>query len=317
MRKYLPALRALVSIATLAVLFKLYDLRSVMQLVHSLPADVIASAIALFALTTAVSILKWRLALPQSVSFLSTARGYVASYFYSLLPTGQMGAELGKVVVLANHASLGTLAGSVVFDKLTGLSALCLIGSLACTQVPSNESGIWMPALVIGMFVACITTLTLAAVSEPLLKHLLGHSPLLERARDKIHAFAVPMANLVRTRSVLFKSVLLGILSQLGMLAIYVLLGRALAIQLPLAELSLLVVVANLATLIPVSLGGLGVREASLVGLLTQRHVPGEAALALSLAAFSIFLLGALAGGAIELHELTRWFRHPKRPRKN
>jgi glycosyltransferase 2 family protein len=314
MQRYLPVLRAVVSLTAISLLFSVYDFKNVFRLASHLPAQALAISIGAFVANTAISIFKWKLALPQTVNLSATTRGYVASYFYSLLPTGQIGAELGKVVALAKHASLHALTSSVIFDRVTGLLALALLGITAWLFTSDTEAA-WIPMLVIAVAVTCIGALALAPFFR---RKTEGENrrPIL----IKLNAVAENIAHLAENRPLLLKALILGVAGQACMLVTYNILANAIGIELPIADFSLLVVVANLATIVPVSLGGVGVREASLVGLLAQHRIDGESALALSLTVFAVFMLGAVAGGAIELHELVEVWRNARakanRPRR-
>jgi len=65
--------------------------------------------------------------------------------------------------------------------------------------------------------------------------------------------------------------------------------------------------IANLAPLLPISIGGFGVREVGLTSLLTTAHLAtGEQSIALAFAAMIIFLAWAAVGAVVELAMLLR-----------
>jgi uncharacterized membrane protein YbhN (UPF0104 family) len=100
------------------------------------------------------------------------------------------------------------------------------------------------------------------------------------------------------------------VLSQGAVVACYLVLAPSLELQVEVAALAGAVAIANLAALIPISIGGFGVREVGLVAILTAEYaVPGERALALSLTAMCVFLLAAMIGGFLELNTAFRGVR--------
>jgi len=315
LRKYLPLLRALISIAALVLLLTLYDFKETFNLVAAMHGAAFIAAVAAFAATTILFVLKWNLTLPANVGVMGTARGYVASYFYSLLPTGQMGAELGKVMTLANHADFTVLTGSVVFDKVAGLLTLAILGALAWFL--AHGAALWMIVVLSLVAAGCIVAL----VCTPFAATILLASMLPAVARRllaKLVLLSQPIARWVKDPILLIKVLVLGLAGQACMIAVYVIIARALSIDVPLPYFALLVVIANLATLVPISLGGVGVREASLVGLLTAQGVRAESAIALSLTVFAVFLIGAFAGAAVEFHQLMNaWRRLAARSKTN
>jgi uncharacterized membrane protein YbhN (UPF0104 family) len=306
-RNLLLILRALTGVSIMIALFWYYDFGQTVRLVLTLSGGSLLVAIGWFVLNTAISIGKWQLSLPIHVRFATIARSYVTSYFYSLLPTGQAGAELGKIAMLSSRASLSSLATSIAFDKLTSVLALCLVGTFAWLFAPVE---LWMGLLVATGVLGC----ALAIVFAPTLRNLVQRWPLRlclpVKFRIAVEDFLCVLSSLTRRRDVVAKSLFLGLASQLCLVGTYQALASALGVNLPIADLALFVVVANIATLLPISFGGIGIREASFVGLLTSAHISGDKALALSLSVFAVFLLGAAAGGAIELYQILRAMRH-------
>jgi uncharacterized membrane protein YbhN (UPF0104 family) len=303
MRRLLPVIRVLFSAIAIGTLLHFYDVSTVVQRAMSLPASTMAIAVLLFAIATLLAIVKWRLTLPSEVGFVATVRAYVVSYFYSLSPAGQVGGELGKLLTLAKHASIRTLAGSLIFDKLTGLMALCLVGLVGWTAARGPLTTL-MVVLVLGITIACGAALGLAEPIARVVARLASRSRHAVRLGNAVLSIAQRLSHFARVPNLIVKSLALGVVAQAAMVALYILLARALGIAVPVPDLALLVVVANVAAVIPISLAGLGVREASLVGLLATYNVPGENAIALSLTAFAIFLLGVAAGALVELHAL-------------
>jgi len=302
LRHYLPLVRALVSILALVLLLTLYDFRQILHSARSIREAHLAVAIGFFAVNTALFIVKWTLTLPGEVAFLAAARSFLVSRFHSLLPAGQVGGELSKVLTLASHADPSVITGSVVFDKITGLLSLGLLGASAWVFFPSAP--VWMIVLVLLIIVGCVIALACSPLAGTLLATNRGGVHFLSRLRAKIALISAPIVRWTTDPWLMVRVLALGLAGQACMIVVYLLIARGLEIMLPVPELVLFVVVANLATLIPISLGGVGVREAGLVGLLASHGVAAESAIALSLIVFAVFVLGVTAGAAIECQEL-------------
>jgi glycosyltransferase 2 family protein len=84
----------------------------------------------------------------------------------------------------------------------------------------------------------------------------------------------------------------------LSMLAIWAL-GRAQGISLPLIDVAILFVVMIAATILPLSIGGWGVREVAAIAFLSTRGVPVEQALFLSVSFGVVMILAALPGAGL------------------
>lgn len=315
LRRYLPLIRAFVSILALALLLILSDFRQTFHFIGAMRGVYFAGAVVLFALNTVLFIVKWTLTLPAEVAFSAAARSFLVSKFHSLLPTGQMGAELSKVLTLADRANPSLVAGSVAFDKVTGLLSLGVLGAAAWFVLPNLA--LWMVVLVLLSVTSCTVALACAPFSVTLLSIADAKVPhVLPRFRAKVGLVSAPIARWSTDPWLLARVLVLGLAGQACMIAVYALIARGLGIALPMPALALFVVVANLATLIPISLGGIGVREASLVGLLASQGVAPESAIALSLLVFAVFLLGAATGAVFEFQALiSTWKQHALRHR--
>ena len=100
----------------------------------------------------------------------------------------------------------------------------------------------------------------------------------------------------MKKRTVLFKTFLLSLAVQTtGVLAVYTL-SKGLNMQLPLLPLFIFIPVISAMTTIPISISGLGVREASFVLLFAYLGLSPSEATALSLSWFLSASTGSLAG---------------------
>ncbi len=104
-------------------------------------------------------------------------------------------------------------------------------------------------------------------------------------------------------RPIILASLCLSIIAQYLIIICYIFLGLCLNIGLPISYYIPIVPVVFLATSLPISIGGLGVRESVLVYLLTLFNVDTQAAIALSLLYFLILVILTLPGGLILLSE--------------
>jgi uncharacterized membrane protein YbhN (UPF0104 family) len=76
--------------------------------------------------------------------------------------------------------------------------------------------------------------------------------------------------------------------------------ARAVGVSAPLADLGWVRSVIDLLLILPISIAGVGVRDASLVALLAPLGVPSSTALALSFLLLGVTLMIAITGGLVE-----------------
>ena len=208
-----------------------------------------------------VTALRWKLIIgtetPRHFSFLAAMRGWGLSIFVNLVVPGMVGGDAARAHYSSVSANIGyPRALAVVFtERLFGLFSICLLAAIGVVLNRNLDRFTQIPAadLTIGLVVAGAVIL----VGVILIRR---------------HAH-IPLA--------LFPLLLL--LSGLGQSSDFVLVhfyGRAVSVDIPLDTLLLVVPLVFLASAIPLTPGGLGVREATLTGLLTIAGIPiGQAAL--------------------------------------
>jgi uncharacterized membrane protein YbhN (UPF0104 family) len=293
-------LRAAVTCITIYLLFNLYQPSEVARLASEVGVTALSAALLIYALCVHISAWKWGVLL-ESVPYRIRMRAVLASCFYSTLPSGQLGGELSKVLIVrASHPHADNVLATVVFDKLTGVMGLLLIGLLSFSLSDVYRTH-WGMALIIPGVAACGVPLLAARGLATFIVRMKVSSNALQGMQLRASHFLGHIAEFSRNRAILMRSISLGIASQATVILVYLFIAEGIGIRLSTTDMVSAVVLANLATLLPISIAGFGVREAGLTAILVSQHgIHGEKAFALSLTAMAIFLLPAIAGAMIE-----------------
>jgi hypothetical protein len=219
---------------------------------------------------------------------------FIGNFTGQFLP-GSVGMELMRIYGLSRTTSdPATSFTSVLVDRIAGLAGLSLVvlgGALLDPAPPLPHAAMLalaaLAALALGVGVGA------SRRCRALAERLLRPAPLRPAQRwlralgDRLDDYAGRPALLARVLALAVGYTLLRV-------AVVMAGAEAIGITAPPQAWLVVVPLVIFATQIPVSLGGLGVREAAFVALLASWGVPGEESLALSL------LLGA-AGLAAEL----------------
>ena len=246
-----------------------------------LDAAAVVTAAALVALQSLFIAWRWhrivrRLGgeLPLSKSLLWVL---VGQFFNLALPTS-VGGDALRIWSLHRH---GTAAGvafsSVAAERLTGV---VILGLMVCVSVASLGSDVpdAVFATLVGAAPMLLVALGLLALADKLpLAWLPGRltAPAVQLARA--------LRLLVATPPSLLELLALSLAASISGIAATYVVGRSLDIDLPFAAYVAFVGGAALLALLPISLGGWGVREAGMVALFATSGVASETALALSL----------------------------------
>jgi uncharacterized membrane protein YbhN (UPF0104 family) len=305
--RFVPGtLRVGVTVLAIWLLFSLYKPSDVARLISNLGASALLAAVVIYAACVHISAWKWGVLL-ELVPYRTRLRAVIASCFYSILPSGQLGGELSKVLIVkSRYPEIDNVLAGVVFDKLTGVIGLMLIG-IASLLISDAYRAHWATALVVFAVLACGCVLFATQAIADMVGKIRFSNSLLRNLQLRIRGALLSIGQFSRNRSILLRSVSLGILSQTTVILVYLVIAHAIQIDLYYSDMISAIVLANLATLLPISIAGFGVREAGLTAILTTQHdIDGEKALALSLTAMIIFLLPAATGAVIETKKIIR-----------
>ena len=289
-------LRAIGAVILLVLIARFIDLDQVWPVMRSLTPAAGVFILALTAVAWSIGIVKWKILLPE-VRLADIAAFYLIGLLYSLVLPGQLAGEAVKAARLAARGpALGHVSASVVIDRLTSLVGLGVVAGLGLSL--SGHHGetfralAWIIWLVTTAFIAMVFVIRVPAVSRA-------------AARSR-YRFARSWAEFGTDRALVVKSLVLAIAFQLANVAIVTAIAAGLNVPFAFADVAWVVGVVSILTLVPISFGGVGVREAGFVGLLALIGIPAAQALSVSLICSLIIVIGALAGLLVELRWLQR-----------
>ena len=296
-------LKIAVSLAVLLFIFSKVDVKEIFSSLVSINPLFLFYALVLSVIALSVAAVKWRILIPEH-SFSRLFQLTLAGQFYSLVLPGQFFGETAKAYRLAfGSPDAPRIAASVFFDKITGVLGL-LIVSLGGALFSGFSRAIIVAAVMGG------TLFIISVFLAVFFKTRAGEKLLLffnkAGRMNKLLEFYGFLKIYFNNVSVFTRSILLGVLFQLIAVFIIVVLAFSLGIQISFADMSWVFGFVSLALLIPVTFGGLGVREVSLVALLSLLGVAPVPTIALSLSVFSVQTIMALVGGLFELSAFRR-----------
>jgi uncharacterized protein (TIRG00374 family) len=302
----LTLIKLLIGLLLLGIVLSRLDLPTILHSIGSYRAEYVAASAVVFLVSCLVAVLRWRLFVPQ-FGFVVLLRLSFIGQLYAMVLPGQVAGEAVKAYRLARgRAQKARLVTSVLIDRVIGTLALLCVGaagSWTSPHVTSPALGLSFCAL-IAVLCAALFGLGIPAV------HLLAtrFAELLRRvgprcarmASSMVHFFGV-WRDYAMDPFKLVASFGLGLVIHCLGVAIYAILARDLGIAVALTDWLWIVAIVALAVILPVSIGGIGLREGALVGSLGYLGVQGEEAIALSFGVFALTVLGALIGWLAEI----------------
>ncbi|HEX9706630.1 MAG TPA: lysylphosphatidylglycerol synthase transmembrane domain-containing protein [Steroidobacteraceae bacterium] len=149
--------------------------------------------------------------------------------------------------------------------------------------------------------VVFIVLLSVSQAPHAMLRAALTRLPLARHILERILRVSTCLVDFGRCgRRHQLRILLLCIVRNAFAVAAFICFARALNIAVPAVDLGWVRAVVDLVLIIPISIAGLGVRDASLVAMLSPLGVPSAVALALSFLLLAVSLFVALLGGLVE-----------------
>lgn len=295
-----PWLKGVVSVVLLAALFLILPWADVRDAVQRLPGHVWFVVLGGFLAGHALGVFKWRLFVNAARAGLGrsdAALCYSAGLFTNLCLPSIIGGDILRAA-LAGRISRrpeAALWGGVM-DRVTDLLALAMLVVVGAVLSRDHLEGAYAQALTVAL-VAGIVMLVLAL--PMVLRRPLARWP--RKLRRPIGRGLVGIRRLWRRPSLAAAGLAMSLTIQGGFVLLNAWLGRSIGIEVGLAAWFLVWPLAKITALLPISLGGLAVREGSLAALLLPFGVPAALSVVCSLLWQSVLIAGGLLGGLLWL----------------
>lgn len=272
----------------------------------SIGATQIITAVGLHLVAFLLGSVRWWLLLNHAVESMPFGKVfpsyYLGVFFNNLLPTSMGGDAVRSIHLGLRGISIKALSGSAIMDRAIGLLAvlgmgIASIGIAREIMLDARDR----------ILLAATTTIVLLGITLLFNTRFMGF---IQRLAAKYHhtrirRFLLETWQLCHSYKSaggrLLVAMAITIVMQSAIILSYSILGEDIGISLPLITYFGIIPVVFLASALPVSLGGLGVREGTLVGLLVALGIDTQLAISLSLLYLFVYLLSSLPGGLVLL----------------
>ncbi len=311
--------RLLISLGVLTFVLLTIGLERIGRSLLSAEPGPLLIAFGLFVAGVVVRAIRWRTLLVALHLHVPLGRlvylYFVGTFFNAFLPTG-FGGDVVRVLELSQEASsracdepsgrapgrgaqTAAVLGTVIVDRLSGLLVLFAMALLALAFSTALLPGeVWLPigalaagGLIVGALILQGRWLRRWGRWLPGPLSLSGEGAL-ARAYDAVTACGWRAVGQALFISLIFNTLLV---------LVNYLAARAVGMRLGLTYFMIFVPVLSLTLMLPVSIGGLGVREGMAVVLFTQVGVDEALAVAFSLAVYAVTRVTSLCGGLLYL----------------
>jgi uncharacterized protein (TIRG00374 family) len=289
------------------VLWKL-DLRDVATHLRQLTPGLVLFAWAYYAICQLLSSYRWQLFLTAKDVLVPVHKLFsfymIGMFLNNVLPSA-VGGDVAKTYYLYQYTRQGRYAAvSVFLERFTGLLGLSVL-SLAGLALGFRHLHSPLILAAVGGTALFLLGVVLL-IWWPPLSHTLMRLPgrlFPHRISEQLKQSYAALAGYREHRTTLLGAVALSVLIQGMYAALYALVSQGLGIPISVLYFILFLPLVNVVMLVPISFGGLGLREAVMVVLFTEVGVPAADVLAVSLTVYLLNTVLSLSGGALLLRQ--------------
>lgn len=241
--------------------------------------------------------------------------------FYSLVLPGDLLAGGVSWYKLSQPGRKYIEAGALlIFFRLVQISCLVFIGLIVALWDPQISSPEFRTLIIFGLLSIIFMWILffsnqVTRIFNFITNKVNWNPSFLQRIFDTVEKF---LDTILKFRALGVKRLLfvfgVSFIAQFLGLVFFFSLARAVDIQLPFFVIGWISTFVTILQLIPISIAGLGIREASYAVLLSDYGISPEQAISFSITIFAVFIIVGLVGGIFELSDIYRNWQARQKP---
>ena len=295
-------LRIGISIVLLIVLFRQVDIKGMFGIVKSANPILLLLAFLVMLFCYILSFFRWKMLL-DAINIKPPAGRVVLSFagglFFNLFLPSTIGGDIMRSLDLSTHTNKPKEVIATVFlDRLSGYVGLVLLASTALIlgwHAIQVKAAVFSVIIITLILVAILVVLFNNFVYKKLNKIL--HSPSAGKIRELITSLHQEIHLFRHRKGLILKNILVSVLIQGFSPVSFYIVALSLGIKVNIIYFILFFPIIGAITMLPISIGGLGLRDATTVFFFSRIGVAKDLAFATSLLGFFfIFIIGILGG---------------------
>ena len=302
-------LQVAIGIGALAIVLMKSDARGLAEALRNTRVVYLPLAVAASFAVTWLMAYRWEAILAARGFRFNTRKlfGYylIGIFFTSFVPGGGVSGDVARLIYVDREVRDKALVlSTLVYERLVGVFTLLLIGLTAAVMTRASgrtDSTIYLSEAILALAFIAIATLMSGYVSSRLARLIraTGRRTKTVKVAEAAARTLEAISELRRDWALLFRTSLISILIRfvwsLGCFVVAWAMGLPIGVFTVFAFISLV----DLVRLMPISVGGLGVREWAVVVLFASAGITREQALTFSILAFAPIYLNAIVGGVL------------------
>lgn len=293
------ALRASGSVLALGVIFYFLPKEAIVDGFRRIPLPLFLFVLAAFFVAHVAAATKWWLLMDRAIGFVTALRAHFAGLAANLCLPGAAGGDAVRAAVA--HISLRDgpkVAAGAIGDRMIDLVALGILALTGLILLGGKGGNPMLTVTVTGIVFAAFAFALYAF--PPVARALWLRHPGLP-ARGLVLRLCDAFGSLARQPLRLLAALAMSTLIQTGLIWLSVLLARQVGVDLPIAVWLFAWPLAKIIATLPLSLGGLGVREGTLAALMAPFGADAAQVVASGLVWQAVLWLAGLLGALVLL----------------
>jgi uncharacterized protein (TIRG00374 family) len=297
--------RIIISVSLIVFLVKTQfkDIRSALEIIKSVNKPLLILSLSTHIFGIWITAVRWNTLLgTQKVKLGTTTLTLtvlIGFFFNNFLPTS-IGGDVFRTYDAAKKANIPieTSASIIIVERFSGVisaSTYAIIALFLGFTAIGNRSFI-IPVII--FFIICIIIAFLILNPSILrLNKLINKIKFLKKVKEKLANIYFTFLSFKKFKWVLVRVLIYSFLLQFAVILNYFLAAKSLGINLNLTAFIFIVPVVTIIAMVPISIGGIGIRENTLVFIITAMGVGSEQAAICALLIFLMLIFIGIIGG--------------------
>lgn len=300
-RRFALPLKIAVSVVLLLLLTRRIDFPVVFHDIASADRRLLLFAAIIFFASNLLGAVQWRALLGASgvrVSMTRTIVYYLQGLFFGLFLPANVGGDVSRVYDTTRHTGeFGGSLAATVMDRLVGFCSIGGLAVVALVLMPGRTPPppITLPIVGFAFINAFVLLALFSRRASERIRRLVGRLPN-ERSRTLAVGVVEALHALRRKPGLLSWVFLLSAVVQVSRIFVHYHVSMAMGIPLSLRPFFVIIPVLAVLVALPISFGGLGVRESAAIELFGHVGVDPSKAVAMQLTVFALSILINLPG---------------------
>ncbi len=299
-------LRVSISIILLALLFKLnkIDIRDLANDIRGVNKLLLGAGFAVFFLGYLLGFLRWRMLLLGAgiqISLKKLISSFSGGIFFSIFLPSTIGGDVVRTADLAEHTRKAKEVIATVFlDRLSGYIGLVFVvlPAILLGRDLVRDKVVFSSVTVIVLLLVFILLVLFNSFIYSRITRFLT-TPGAERIKEMIKDMHREIHVFRHRRKIIIYNLLLSFLIQIIMPVSIYCIGLSLGVKINFIYFLIFLPIIGAITLLPIAIGGLGLRESLFVVYFAKAGVVKQLALAMSLLSFSFIVIYGAIGGLV------------------